>query len=135
METYISLEKVTRSITYQTYNRSPGNYDLTTESYKHLSSELSPIFLDVYQFWEKPGTMGGSSRTGVISVIYKKGEIKYCKIQTHLTSKFRLENLNYNPEGFYPAWILPYATKWYVKMHMADSELSFPWTFSKLSTG
>ena len=35
---------------------------------------LAPALLDVYDTWEKLGTMGVTSRTGIISVIYKKGD-------------------------------------------------------------
>ena len=34
------------------------------------------MLLDVYNFWTELGIMGISSRTGIISVIYKKGDKK-----------------------------------------------------------
>ena len=34
--------------------------------------KLPPIFLGVFHSWDKLDTMSVSSRTGVISVIYKK---------------------------------------------------------------
>ena len=41
----------------------------------------------VYQSWENLGTMGVSSRAGVMSVIYKKAdkEERYYTLETHLT--------------------------------------------------
>ena len=51
-----------------------------------FSNELSPIVLYVYQFCEKLDTLGGSYRTRVISVIYKKGDKK--KLQTTDPSHF-----------------------------------------------
>ena len=41
------------------------------QTYKYFSIELSPILLDVYDSLEKLGTMGATSRTGIISVIYE----------------------------------------------------------------
>ena len=41
------------------------------QSYKYFSNELSTILLDFYDSWDKLGTMGAISRTGIISVIYK----------------------------------------------------------------
>ena len=57
------------------YNTFSGNDGLTAEFYKNFSNEVSPTLLDVYQLLEKLGTMK-SSRTVVISVIYKKVEKK-----------------------------------------------------------
>ena len=59
-------------------------------SHKYFSTELSPILLDVHDSLKKLGTMGATSRTGTICVIYK--------FKLH---KFRLENLHYNPEESY----------------------------------
>ena len=41
------------------------------QSYKYFSIELSTILLDVYDSLEKLGPIGATSRTGIISVIYK----------------------------------------------------------------
>ena len=41
------------------------------QSHKYFSTELSPILLDVYDSLRKLGTMGATSRTGNICVIYK----------------------------------------------------------------
>ena len=43
-EANISLEKVTQSITSQTYNKSPSNYNLKAKICKHFSNELSLSF-------------------------------------------------------------------------------------------
>ena len=78
-EANIFLEKVTKFLNSQTNVKSSGNDNLTTKLYKHLSNELSfnvyqYILPNVYayQFWENLGTMDVSSRTGVITAIYKK---------------------------------------------------------------
>ena len=53
---------------------------------------LAPALLDVYDTWEKPGTMGVTSRTGIVSVIYKKGDKKlYCKLQTYILQFVRID--------------------------------------------
>ena len=63
-----------KSINFQTNNKYSGNDTLTAEFYKHFFNELVPAFLDVHDFWGKFGTMGVTSRTRIISVIYKKGD-------------------------------------------------------------
>ena len=67
---HLNLQEVTKSINTQTNKKSSGNHGLTAELYKHCSNELSPMLLDVYDFWEKFDIIGVSSRTGVISVTY-----------------------------------------------------------------
>ena len=57
-------------------NESPDEDGLTVEIYKHFSNELAPLLLDAYDSWGKIGTMGVTSRTEIISVIYKKGDKK-----------------------------------------------------------
>ena len=37
-------------------------------------SDILSTNVYVYQYWENLGTMSVSSRTGVISIIYKKGD-------------------------------------------------------------
>ena len=75
-EAEISLDEIIKSINSETNNKSPGNDGLTAEFYKHFSNELAPVLLDVYDSWGKLGTMGVTSRTGIISVKYKKGDKK-----------------------------------------------------------
>ena len=65
-----------KSINCETNNKSSGDDGLTAEFYKHFSNELAPVLLDVYDSWGKLGTMGVTSRTGIISVKYKKGDKK-----------------------------------------------------------
>ena len=67
-----SLEEVIKYVNSQSNSKCPGNNGLTAEFYKHFSNELSPILLDVYDSWDKLRTMEGSSRTRIISVVYKK---------------------------------------------------------------
>ena len=72
----IFLDKIIEAINFQKNNKSPGNDGLTAEFYKHFSSDIAPMLLDVYNSWTELGIMGISSRTGIISVIYKKGDKK-----------------------------------------------------------
>ena len=58
----------------QTNNKSPGNDGLKAKFCKHFSNELAPVLLDVYDSWGKLGTISVTSRTGIISAIYKKGD-------------------------------------------------------------
>ena len=71
-ETY--LDKIIKSINSQINNKSPGNDGLKAVFYKHFSNELAPVLLDVYDSWGKLGTISVTSRTGIKSVIYKKGD-------------------------------------------------------------
>ena len=41
---------------------------------KTLSNELAPDLLDIYDSWGKLGTIDVTSKTGIISVMYKKGD-------------------------------------------------------------
>ena len=75
-EAGISLDEITEAINSQKNNKSPGNDGLSAEFYKHFANELAPILLDVYSSWKELDIMGISSRTGIISVIYKKGDKK-----------------------------------------------------------
>ena len=85
-----SLDEIIRFINSQTNNKSPDNCGLIAELYIHFSNKLAPVLLDVYDFWGKLGTMCITSRTGIISVIYKKGDKIYCKLLTYFTFKLRL---------------------------------------------
>ena len=67
-EAKISLHEVTKFINSQTNNKSPM---VKQQSYKYFSIELSTILLDVYDSLKKLGTMGATSKTGIISVTCK----------------------------------------------------------------
>ena len=71
-ETEIYLDEIIKSINSEINNKLPGNYGLTTEFSKHFSNELAPIILDIYDSWGKLDTMDVTSRTGIISAIYKR---------------------------------------------------------------
>ena len=75
-EAEISLDEITKAINFQKNNKSPGNGELTAEFFKHFSSEVAPTPLEVYDSWKQLDIIGISSRTGIISVIYKKGDKK-----------------------------------------------------------
>ena len=47
-EAEISLDKITEAINSQKNNKFPGNDGLTTEFYKHVSSDIVPMLLYVY---------------------------------------------------------------------------------------
>ena len=63
-----------KSINSQRNNKFLGNDALTAEFSTHFSNELAPVLLVVYDFWGKFGSMGVTSRTGMMSVIYKNGD-------------------------------------------------------------
>ena len=65
MET--SLDEIIKSIF-------SNKYVLKEVFCKHFSSELAPVLLDVYNSWGKLGTIGVTSRTGIISAIYQRGD-------------------------------------------------------------
>ena len=75
-EAEISLDEITKAINSQRNNKSPGNDGLTAEFYKQFLNELAPNLLEVYDSWKQLGIIGTSSRTGIISAIYKKGDRK-----------------------------------------------------------
>ena len=76
----IFLEGVIKSLNSETNNKPSGNDGLTAEFYKHFSNELAPVFLHVYDSCGKINTMGVTSRTGIISVIYERWWKRYCKL-------------------------------------------------------
>ena len=71
-----SLDEIIRSINSEIYNKSPVNDDLTPEFYKNVTNEPAPVLLDVYNSWGNIGTMGVTSKTGILSAIYQKGDKK-----------------------------------------------------------
>ena len=76
LEVKISLDEIRRSKNSKTNNKSPCNNGHTAKFYKHFSNELAPILLDVCNSWGKLGTMSATSKTGIISPIFKKGDEK-----------------------------------------------------------
>ena len=53
----------------------------------------------VFDSCDNLDTTGVSSRTGVISAIYKKSDKRrHCKPKTHFTFKFRLQNLHFSSQ-------------------------------------
>ena len=75
-EPEISLGEIIKSINSETYNKSPGNNGLTQEFYKNFTNEPAPVLLDVYNSWGNIGIMVVTSRTGILSTIYEKGDKK-----------------------------------------------------------
>ena len=79
-EANIFLEKVTKPINSQANIKSSGNDNLTANFTSIFQMNCPITFINnilsnnacVYQSWENVDTMGVSSRTGVISAIYKK---------------------------------------------------------------
>ena len=106
------LDEIIKSIKSQKNNKSPGNDGLKAISYKDFSNELAPVLLYVYDSWGNLGTIGVTSRTGILSVIYEKGDKRgienYRPISfLNLDCKFILEffriecekNIRYNNRG------------------------------------
>ena len=91
----IYLDVIIKSINYQTNNKSSGNDRLTVEFYKRFSIELAPVLLYVCKLWGKHGTMGFTSRIGVISVICTKGDKKILETTEPYTAilKNRLQKI------------------------------------------
>ena len=75
-EAEISLDEIIKAINSQKNYKSPGNDGLTAGFYKYFSNEVAPILLEVYDLLKQLGIIDISSRTGIISVIYKKGDKK-----------------------------------------------------------
>ena len=61
-----------KSINSKTNNKSPGNDGLTAEFHEHLPNELALVLSYIYDSSGKLGTMSVTSRTGIISALYKK---------------------------------------------------------------
>ena len=79
-EAEISLDKIMKSINSETNNKPGGNNGLTTAFSKYFSNGLVPVLLDVYESCGKLGSIGVTSRTGIISAIYKKDDKNYRSI-------------------------------------------------------
>ena len=97
-EAKISLDEIIKSINSQA-NESLGKDRLTTKFYKYFSNKLALVILDVYDSWGKLDTMDVTSRPGMISVIYKKGDKKMigdCKLQTHILQFLRINCKKYS---------------------------------------
>ena len=73
-EAEISLDEIIKSINSETSNTSPGNDGFKAVFYKHFSNELAPVLSDVYDSWEKLGTISVTSRTEIISATYIQGD-------------------------------------------------------------
>ena len=69
---------------------------LTAQFHKNLSNELFPICLDVYYSYYKLVTVGVNPRTGVIFVIYEKGDKKGI-LKDRLISLLNLDCKIYTP--------------------------------------
>ena len=67
-------DEIIKSINSQISNISPGSDGLKAVFYKHFSNKLAPVLLDVYDPWGKLGIISVTSRTGIMSPKYKKGD-------------------------------------------------------------
>ena len=93
----ISVDEVIKPINSQTNNKHSGNDALTAEFYKHISNELAPVLLDVYDIWRKLRIMCVTSRTEIISVVFvTSGDklIHMIKVAfTNIQSKIKINGL------------------------------------------
>ena len=74
MERAISLSEVTKAISTSAKNKSPGNDGLPYEFYLHFVDLLGNDLVDVFNDIFDNGTLTESQRTGVITLIPKKGD-------------------------------------------------------------
>ena len=65
-----------KSINSKTNNKSPGNDGLTAEFHEHFPNELALVVSYIYDSSGKLETMSVTSRTEIISALYKKGDRK-----------------------------------------------------------
>ena len=80
--------------------------------YKYFSNELAPVLLDVYGSWRKLGTINVTSRTGIISAPYKKGDKR--NIENYRPTSFL--NLHYEIYTTILKGYLHYKTAFYHKV-------------------
>ena len=76
LRTFLNLqEKIYGKLyTKDTTSKAATTDGLKEVFYKHFSNELAPVLLNVYDSWGKLGTMDITSRTRIISSMYKKGD-------------------------------------------------------------
>ena len=79
------LDEIIKSINSQTNNKSPGNHGLKAVFYKHFSNELAPVLLDVYDSSGKLGNITVTSRTVIVSSIYKKSDKRDIENYRHIS--------------------------------------------------
>ena len=84
-----SLDK-TKSINSKSNYKSSGSDTFTVKFYKHFPNQLGPVLLNVYDSYEKLGTFGVTFKTGIISVIYKKGNKTILKTTDPYTTILRI---------------------------------------------
>ena len=65
-----SLDEIIKSINFQASNKSPGYDSIKAIFYNHFSNKPAPVLSDIYDSWEKFGTISVTSGTGIISTTY-----------------------------------------------------------------
>ncbi len=70
----LTLEEVIQAIHHQKPNTSPGIDGITNEFYRKHAEQIAPILLAVYNDWLQKEILPISQRTGIICLIYKKGD-------------------------------------------------------------
>ena len=69
-----SLDAIIKSIISQINNKSLGNDGLKAVFHKYFSIELAPVLLNAYDSWRELGSISVTSRTRIISAIYKQSD-------------------------------------------------------------
>ena len=127
----ISLDEIIKSIISETNNKPSGNYSLTATLYWHVSNELAPVLLGVYDFWGKLATMGVTYRTGIISAIRAVSRTNYFQ-KTGGRPNWEVPNKdmqNYYKIGKYPVTL--YKTKLKQMTPVGNAYISYTQTSLK----
>lgn len=100
-ENKITINEIKYSINGLKLNKSPGLDELTSEFYKDNIDIMSPILLELYKEIEERGYISDDMTTGMIILLFKKGDkrkLENYRPLTMLTTRFsqRLQQTELN---------------------------------------